>query len=186
MQQILQEPLILWALRSFLAALFAVAAISKLGAMEEFHGVVRNFRLLPDPLAKPVAMALPVAELAVAAGLLIAPLAPPAALTAALLLAGFGIAIAINVMRGRTAIDCGCFRNGMKQRISWAMVGRNAVLTAMALATAALLPAARAAGPADVAAGAMAGTVLILLYLSASMLGGMPARQTSTPSAKGR
>ena len=186
MQQVLQEPVILWALRSFLAALFASAAVSKLTAMEEFYGVVRNFRLLPDPLARLVARVLPVLELAVAVGLLVTPLALPAALTAAALLAGFGLAIAINVMRGRTAIDCGCFRNGMKQRISWAMVGRNAVLTVLALATAALLPVARAAGPADLAAGVMAGLVLILLYLSASMLGGMPARHPSTSSAKGR
>lgn len=186
MQQVLQEPVILWALRSFLAALFAITAMSKLTAMEEFYGVVRNFRLLPGPLARVVAAVLPVLELAVAAGLLITPLALPAALTAAALLAGFGLAIAINVMRGRTWIDCGCFRNGMKQRISWAMVGRNVVLTAMALGAAALLPVARSAGLADLATGVMAGLVLFLIYFSASMLGGMPARQTSTSSAKGR
>lgn len=186
MQQLVQEPLLHWALRSFLAALFATAALSKLTGMEEFYGVVRNFRLLPDALARAVAMVLPVAELAVAAGLLITPLAGPAALAAALLLAGFGLAIAINVLRGRTQIDCGCFRNGMKQRISWAMVGRNAVLSAMALAAALALPGARAAGLLDAATGIIAGLVLILLYLSASMLGGLPARRPSTAAVKGR
>lgn len=186
MGQILQEPLIHWALRAFLAALFATAAVSKLAAAEEFHGVVRNFRLLPDAASRVVAMALPVAELAVAAGLLMPPLAGPAALAAALLLAVFGLAIAVNVLRGRTWIDCGCFRNGMKQRISWAMAGRNMVLTAMALGAAALPPLARPAGLADLAAGMMAGTVLFLVYFSASMLGGLPARQTSTASVKGR
>ena len=60
MQQVLQEPLIHWALRSFLAALFATAALSKLTGMEEFHGVVRNFRLLPDMASRAVAMVLPV------------------------------------------------------------------------------------------------------------------------------
>ena len=50
---ILHEPLVVWTLRSFLAALFLTAALSKLTAIDEFHGVVRNFRLLPDGLARP-------------------------------------------------------------------------------------------------------------------------------------
>ncbi|GGF79792.1 hypothetical protein GCM10011402_35500 [Paracoccus acridae] len=186
MEQVLQEPMLHWALRTFLAVMFTAAAVSKLTGLEEFYGVVRNFRVLPDALSRAVAMVLPVVELAVAAGLLITPLAAPAALSAAGLLVVFGLAIAINVLRGRTQIDCGCFRNGMKQRISWAMVGRNVVLTAMALSAAALLPLARPAGAMDLAAGMMAGTVLFLLYFSASMLARLPARQTTTASLKGR
>lgn len=186
MGAILHEPLVLWSLRVFLAALFATAAISKLTAREEFHGVVRNFRLLPDALARPAALALPPVELAVAAGLMATPLAAPAALAAAALLAAFGLAIAVNVRRKRAWIDCGCFRNGMKQRISWRMVARNAGLTALALGLAALLPGARAAAPVDVATGAMVGLVLALLYFSASMLGGLADRQNATPFMKGR
>lgn len=187
MAEILHEPLILWSLRSFLAALFATAAIAKLGGQEEFYGVVRNFRLLPDGLSRAVAFALPPVELAVAAGLLVTPLAVPAAVAAAALLAVFGAGIAINVARGRTQIDCGCFRDGMKQRISWAVVGRNAGLAAMALAVVGLQPGARAAGVVDIATGVIAGAVMMLLYFSASMLGGLAARQqTATPSTKGR
>lgn len=182
MQAVLSEPLFLWSLRVFLAALFATAAISKLTAMEEFYGVVRNFRLLPDALARPVALALPPVELAVAAGLIVPALALPAALGAAALLAAFGIAIAVNVLRGRTQIDCGCFRDGMRQGINWRMVGRNAALTALALGLAALLPGAPAGGPVDIATGALAGTVLALLYFSASMLGGLSLQQHATNS----
>lgn len=186
MLEVLHEPLVAWSLRGFLALLFATAAVSKLTGIEEFYGVVRNFRLLPEWAAKPVAFVLPVAELAVAAGLLITPLAVPAAWVAAALLAGFGVAIAINVIRGRTSIDCGCFRNGMKQRISWALVGRNVVLTALALGTVALLPATGASGLADVFVGLIAATVMMLLYFSASMLGGLPARRNATSMSKGR
>ena len=186
MEQVLQEPMLHWALRTFLAVMFTAAAIGKLIRLEEFYGVVRNFRLLPDALSRTVAMVLPVVELAVAAGLLITPLAVPAALSAAVLLVVFGLAIAINVLRGRTQIDCGCFRNGIKQRISWAMVGRNVLLTAMALGAVALLPLARPAGVPDLAVGMTAGAVLFLLYFSASMLAGLPARQTTTASLKGR
>ncbi|MFH5774877.1 MauE/DoxX family redox-associated membrane protein [Paracoccus sp. NGMCC 1.201697] len=186
MLEIVQEPVVAWTLRSFLAVLFASAALSKLTAIDEFHGVVRNFRLLPDALARPVAMVLPVVELAVAAGLLIGPLARPAALVAAALLAVFGLAIAINVLRGRSQIDCGCFRNGMKQRISWATVGRNVVLTALALGAGALLATGRAAGPGEIATGLVAGLTLTLLYLGAEMLGGLVAMNNRASSTKGR
>ncbi|QRZ16242.1 methylamine utilization protein MauE (plasmid) [Paracoccus methylovorus] len=186
MTALLQEPLILWTMRSFLAALFATAAISKLTGIEEFYGVVRNFRLLPDGLSRAVAMVLPVVELAVAVALLVPALALPAAVAAAVLMAVFGLAIAINVLRGRTQIDCGCFRNGMKQRISWLIVGRNAVLTGLALALVALHPGARPAGVVELTTGLIAGAVLMLLYLGASLLGGLTARQNATSTAKGR
>ncbi len=186
MLEIVHEPLVAWTLRSFLAVLFATAALSKLAASEEFYGVVRNFRLLPNALARPVARGLPVAEMAIAVGLLAGPLARPAALAAAALLAVFGLAIAINVLRGRSQIDCGCFRNGMKQRIGWATVGRNIVLTVLALGAAMLLPGAGAAGAADIATGLVAGAVLALLYFSAEMLGGIAATHNPIPLTKGR
>lgn len=186
MEGVFYEPLLTWGLRGFLALLFATAAISKLTAMEEFHGVVRNFRLLPDAASRAVAMVLPVVELAVAAGLMVTALAVPAAWAGAGLLALFGVAIAINVMRGRTQIDCGCFRNGLKQQINWLMVGRNLVLTGLALAIAGLLPVTGGGGIADLLVGLIAGAVFMLLYFSASMLGGIAARQNQSLSPKGR
>lgn len=183
---ILHEPLLAWTLRSFLAALFLTAALSKLSAIDEFHGVVRNFRLLPDALARPVAMALPVVELAIAVGLLIQPLARAASLSAAALLAVFGMAIVANVLRGRTQIDCGCFRNGMKQRIGWSTVARNIVLTALALGAAALVAQVRPASAGDVATGLVAGLTLTLLYMGAELLGGLVAMNNRASSMKGR
>lgn len=184
--ELLTEPSVTLMLRVFLALMFATAAVSKLGHADEFYGVVRNFRILPDGPSRAVALALPVVELAVAAGLLIRPLAVPAAFTAAGLLAVFGLALAINVARGRTSIDCGCFRNGLKQRVSWMMVLRNAVLTAAALAVALLLPQVPAPGLAQTFVGLAAGSVAMLLYVSASMLGGLPAARRSTGLSKGR
>lgn len=184
--ELLTEPTVTLALRVFLALMFATAAASKLGHAEEFYGVVRNFRILPDGPSRVVALVLPVVELAVAAGLLIRPLAVPAAVTAAGLLAVFGLALAINVLRGRTWIDCGCFRNGLKQQVSWMMVLRNAVLTALALAVALLLPLTPAPGLAQSVVGLAAGAVAMLLYVSASMLGGLLAAQRLTGTSKGR
>lgn len=178
------NPALLMAIRVFLALFFATAALSKLGHAEEFYGVVRNFRILPDGLSRVTALALPVVELAVAAGLLIGATAVPAAIAAAALLAVFGAAIAVNVLRGRTWIDCGCFRGGLKQQVGWALVGRNALMAGAALAVAGLLPAAPAPMLAEALVGLMAGLVAMMLYLSAAALGGLRAMQTTT--SKGR
>lgn len=186
MQALLQEPLITTALRVFLALLFATAALSKLSRIEEFYGVVRNFRLLPDGVSRVVAFVLPVVELAVAVGLVIGPWAVPAATVAAALLIVFALALAINVARGRTYIDCGCFRQGLKQPVSWLLVGRNIVLTLAALSVAYLLPQTPAAGFEDWLIGLMAGGLAMMLYFSASLLGGISAAQTSSVTSKGR
>lgn len=186
MADFLIQPMVLWALRIFLALLFVTAALSKLRHVEEFYGVVRNFRLLPDGASRVVALVLPVVEAAVAAGLVVTPLAAPAAITAAGLLLVFAAALAINVLRGRTQIDCGCFRNGLKQPVSWLLVLRNLVLTGLALAVAAGLPAAAPASPVEGATGLLAGATAMLIYLSASLLGGLSAAQTANKTAKGR
>lgn len=186
MDALLIEPALTWALRTFLALLFVTAGLSKLQNLEEFYGVVRNFRLLPDGPSRAVAYSLPILEIAVAAGLLASSGTVPAAVTAALLLAGFAVAIAINVARGRTYIDCGCMRQGMKQPVSWLLVLRNGVLAGLALAVAVLLPSVRPAGLADLFVGLAAGGTAMMLYVSASLLGGIMATQTSTLAAKGR
>lgn len=186
MQDILHEPLLTWALRAFLALLFATTALSKLQNLEEFYGVVRNFRVIPDGASRVVAFVLPIVELAVAAGLLIRPLTIPAAITGAAMLIGFGVVIAINVIRGRTSIDCGCMRQGMKQPISWVLVLRNAVLALSALGIVQLLPVANVAGPADLFVGLAAGAIAMMLYFSASLLGGLTAQQSANRSSKGR
>lgn len=189
MEPLLQEPVLTVGLRTFLALLFATAAWSKLQRLEEFHGVVRNFRLLPDAATRGVAWLLPGVELAVAAALLVRPWAGTAAVAAAVLLGVFALAMAINVLRGRRSIDCGCFRQGLgtRQPVSWLLVGRNLLLAALALAVAAGLPLSREAAALDLVAGIAAGGTLMLIYLGASLLGGIAvARAPSVPSTQGR
>jgi hypothetical protein len=115
-----------------LALLLAWAAISKLGSLAEFEGTVRNYRLLPRPLVKPAAWLLPPAELAVSLGLAVTSSRPYAAFTATLLLLTFAAAIAINIGRGRSAIDCGCFGGRRDRTLSWFVVARTVALSALA------------------------------------------------------
>ena len=186
MEAFLLEPVVTLALRTFLALLVLTGAWSKLTHVDEFHGVVRNFRLLPDAASGAVARVLPVIEVLVAIGLVVRPLAGAAALAAAVLLLVFAAALAINVLRGRPSIDCGCLRQGLKQPVSWLLVGRNLALATLALAVVSMLPRVGDAGLLDITVGLMAGGTAMLIYLGASLLGGLSALQASAPSTKGR
>jgi len=131
-----------------LATLFAASAAHKLRVREQWPAVVRQYRLLPDVLAAPVAALLPLTEALAAAGLLWPRTRDAGALTAAALLLAYAAALAINLRRGRASIDCGCFGSQRRQGIAPWMVGRNLVLAAVALAL--LMPTdGRALGAAE-------------------------------------
>ena len=152
-----------------LTLVFAAAALSKFQGWSAWPGVVGNFRLLPGPLVVPFAWALPPLEAVVAAALLADALRPLAATVAALLIALFSVAIAINLQRGRTTIDCGCFRSDLRQSLSPALLVRNALLVFAALA---LVPAADGA-PLTALERAIAGggaLCLFFCYLSVGLL----------------
>lgn len=161
------DPLILATLSWFLAVLLMSAAIGKLRHRQEFEGVVANYRLLPRALVRPVALGLPVVELGLAAGLLVPALREPAALTVAALFAILGIAMGINLIRGRREIDCGCFRATFRQHLSWWLVVRNGVLAVMAISL--TLPyAARGLGVADLVQALLGAAALQAIYVAIS------------------
>ena len=162
------------ALALLIALIFAGAAIAKLTAWSELPGIVQNFRVLPRALVIPVALVLPLLEAAIAPSILIKETRPVAALSAAVLFAVFGAALALNHFRGRRHIDCGCFRSNLKQPISIAVIVRNGFLAGCALL---LLPAGGTAAlsPLAWAIAVAAGLTLFLCYLSVGLLFQAPA-----------
>jgi uncharacterized membrane protein YphA (DoxX/SURF4 family) len=174
-------PMIDLFLQFLLALVFGGAAISKLQNTDEFHGVVRNFRLVPEPLDGVIAFALPWVELAIAASLLTGIATHVSGAAAGALLIVFAVAIAINIFRGRTEIDCGCFRQGMRQRLSWALVTRNLVLGAGAFWLAAQPAWSGPAGAFDVIIAALAAMGTLLIYLCANELVGLRQLALSRP-----
>jgi hypothetical protein len=116
-----------------LVVVFGAAALAKLRELDAFQGVVEQYRLLPGVLVRPFARILPVVELGAALALLPPASRPLAAATLIGLLVLFAAAMAINLARGRSDIDCGCFIGVQKQRISWALVVRNLVLASFGL-----------------------------------------------------
>ena len=126
--------LLAWVVRAALAALFATALWHKARAPRDFVAALANYRLLPALLVPVAAGALMVAEAAALAGLLTPPLpVGPFAWLAATLLGIYAFAIAVNLGRGRTAIDCGCHGFSGRQQIAGWMVARNLVVATAAV-----------------------------------------------------
>ena len=117
--------------RLLLAAVFAVAAVTKLADREGTKKAVIAFGT-PERLAAPLAILLPLAELAVAGLLLPATTAVYGAVGALVLLAVFSIAIAVSLARGRTP-DCHCFGQLHSEPASWKTLVRNGALAVVAV-----------------------------------------------------
>jgi uncharacterized membrane protein YphA (DoxX/SURF4 family) len=127
--------------RFALAIVFLLAGVAKLPRRREFTEAVLGYGLVPPRIGRLVGRWLPPVELG-AAILLILGLATEVVVgLIGVLLAGFSMAIVVNLVRGR-AIDCGCYGVVAERRITWLTVGRNAVPIAMAALVAAVAPTA--------------------------------------------
>jgi len=156
------------AVRTLIALVYLTAAMGKMRHWTVFHGVVANYRLLPDVLVAPFAYCLPPFEALLGAALLFGLLSPWAEAAAAALLLLFAAAMGVNLLRGRRNIDCGCFQSALKQRLSWILVIRNGV---MALLLGLALSATRATAELHPAIeGLLAGGVAFVILQSLNIL----------------
>ncbi len=117
--------------RLALAACFVVAGVGKLADRDGSRLAAERFGV-PPPLSGAVGAALPLAELAIAAGLLVPGIAAWAAGAAALLLAAFCVAIGRLLVRGEEA-DCHCFGTLGSARVRPATLARTGALLALAV-----------------------------------------------------
>ena len=109
---------------------FAVAGVAKLADRDGSRRALIDFGV-PAPLAAPLAILLPLAELAVAATLIPASTAFWGALGALALLLLFVGAIGFNLVRGHKP-DCRCFGQIHSAPAGWNTLARNAALAAIA------------------------------------------------------
>lgn len=156
------------------ALLLGTAAWRKLGALEAFAALAEDYRLLPRWLLAPAALVIALAEAVLALLWLAAPWFRDAAWlagtgTAALMLV-YASAMAINLLRGRAWIDCGC---GAGESLSWMHVMRNALFAALAV-TPLALPAS-GWGWTDAAFAALLLGVAAALHLASNALLGNAA-----------
>jgi protein-disulfide isomerase len=112
-------------LRIALSVVFGIAGVTKLLDPSGTREAVKNFGA-PDSLAPALSIALPLAELAIAVGLLFTTSFKLSSLGALVLLAAFVLAISVNLARGRTH-DCHCFGQIYSRPLGWPTLVRNVV-----------------------------------------------------------
>ena len=111
-----------------LAGMFLLSGGVKLRS-GRFVTDLTNYRVLPTRMIIPVAIVVPWLEVALGALLILWVSSPIPVYLAALALTMFGMAMAINLFRGRV-ISCGC--RGSDTQISWALVLSNLALAIIA------------------------------------------------------
>jgi hypothetical protein len=129
------DPVVALLVRGAFALLFASAAWHKLGDRRAFASVLAAYRVLPASAVSMAAVLIAALEGAVALAWVAPGLGTMAAGGAVVLLAIYSLAIAVNLVRGRRTIDCGCGILGARQPISEWLIVRNLLLTVVALTT---------------------------------------------------
>lgn len=142
------------------AAVYLVAGVAKLS---DRPTTASTFRALGVPAPAAMATAVPLAELALGAGLLVAP--RPAAAVGLAVVAAFTAVLASALRRG-VEVGCGCFGTARRTPISHVELVRNGLLAA-ATAVALLAPGPRWPGLAATVAvtGATAAAAVALALL---------------------
>lgn len=125
------DPLIPLVISVSLALMFFMAARHKFSSRPRFQAQLAAYKLVPEPLLPVTARTLPWLEMSLVFLLLIPATRIFAASLAASLLVIYAAAMGINIMRGRSEIDCGC--GDKPQTLSLWLLVRNAVLASAAL-----------------------------------------------------
>lgn len=132
------------------AAVFAVAAASKLRRVRAFREELSAYELLPGSLLPVASVALPLAELAVAAACVMPATRRAGAVAAIVLLLLFSATLGSSIRRGRKRIACACFGRS-SQHLHWGLVLRNVALaTALVVYVAGGAPTLAEAGVAGI------------------------------------
>lgn len=120
--------------RAFLAGVFLFSFFSKIKNPGLFFLKMKKYNLLPKALVVWLGSFFLVLELALGIGLLYGEYIPYFGILSLALLMVFSYAIGVNILRGNTEIDCGCFGYlSSGQKIGWNLVYRNAFLSIMSL-----------------------------------------------------
>jgi hypothetical protein len=119
---------------SFISMTFLVAGISKILRPVPFVSALRQYRVLPSALVRPVAISVPLLEVGLAIFLVLSKGNWLAASFSACLLLAFSVAMGFNLVQGRAKTPCGCGSLFGRGVISWVLVFRNILLAALAFA----------------------------------------------------
>jgi len=168
------DPLIVRLVSVGFSLLFLLAAADKLTSFQKFKVTLADYQLLPQALHGVAARLIPLVEIGLGISWLLSVPSSYVSVASAVLLYVYMVAISINLMRGRSHIDCGCgfsrsVASKSSHQLSFGLVFRNLILVAVALAT--LMPATdRQLGMLDFVILVMAVMTGIFLYAAANQL----------------
>jgi uncharacterized membrane protein len=153
----------------FLSYLFVVGGCQKLSDLRSFHQTLGEYEVLPASWSGSLARLIPLVEVTAGLALLVPSVRAPALIVLAALLTVYTAAIALNILRGRVDLDCGCAGAGQEQTISVWLLGRNTLLLAMALLSASV-PVIGATGMPGWVLAFFGATLAVLIYHVANQL----------------
>jgi hypothetical protein len=163
------DPIYSLIVATLVAFVFAHAAIHKVFEYARHVGIVADYQVMPAwvvPLLAPLVIVL---EFAAAVLVLLPATRTMGLILAAGLLLAYLFSIGLNLLRGRTSIDCGCGWGSQEHPISGWLLIRN--LLFVAAAASALLPlASRSLHLADWILVALASSVVIAIYYIGDVL----------------
>jgi Methylamine utilisation protein MauE len=129
------DPVIGILLLSSFAILFASAALHKWRNLQQFEAVLAAYRVLPSRSWLRLHAVVPALESLIALGLLTRATYATASAAGAVLLSGYAGAMALNLLRGRRDIACGCGGPDERRTIAAWMVWRNLLLALLLCCT---------------------------------------------------
>lgn len=127
------DPVFHIAVMLFLAWIMVTAGLHKIRRPLYFGFVIDDYRLLPVSAGRVIAIPLGVAEVTSGIALCVPATQSWGAALAALLFSVYFLAIAINLLRNRRDIDCGCHGPFQQQPLSGWLLLRNGVLIVLIL-----------------------------------------------------
>lgn len=132
MGDLLTRPWVVRLARYGIGAVFAFAALAKIGDVDAFSKQVHAFELVPVALENVIAMTVPWIELVAALALFAGVRARGAALLTLAMMIVFTAAVGVAAARGLT-IDCGCFGSVAPEPVGLGKVLQNVGFTAVAV-----------------------------------------------------
>lgn len=130
------DPALELSLRLCFLALFAGSLVHKLTGFVQFKSTVANYLRgfsLSSVFALPLAIAIALGEAAVVAICLASTSGASSAIAIAVMLSLYAAAMAVNLIRGNSLLDCGCSWGSARQPAGYELVARNLVLSLAAL-----------------------------------------------------
>ena len=119
------------ALRIVLGLILAATSIAKFMNLEGFEAVLHSYRILPQGLHWPAALAVSTSELAVGLWLFRGRHLRLAALSSLSLHCTYAILTSYILLRGIPIMNCGCFGAYFARPLSWLTVGQNLLLAGL-------------------------------------------------------